>query len=130
MSEKSTARWGYSSSPEPERWDASCASREEAIAEGTDAFSGEPFYIISGSEPHPFDFFGNIDSMLDSASECAHDVVGEAAEDWPPTISDEARKELRNLLEEWAEKHLPVHFWIADGDPERIEPTDSGCEVR
>lgn len=113
--------WGHADSDQAERWYGVCASREDAIAEGRDHYGKDGFWIHSGTAHTAGEFVPDVDFIIDSMSERASDEVGEASEDFP-YVSTEARKELEDLLEAWANKHIKCGFWTADGKAEYIPP--------
>lgn len=50
--------------------------------------------------------------IVDLLMNRAYDEVGEAAEDWPPLVSDTAQAELSEFLGAWITKHCPANFWL------------------
>ncbi len=119
MSSTADSPWGYSDITCPERW-GHAISREEAIAAGRNEYEGKPFYIISGQYPSPATFMPDAEDIIEMATERAHDNAGEIADEWPDA-TPEATAELDGLLSAWAHKHAPVRFWLAVGEPERID---------
>lgn len=118
--------WFYATSRDTGRWDGFCASREEAIEEATDAYSGEPFYVAEGTEQDSAGFFPDADDAIETASQRAYDNCGECAEEWPD-CTKEAKAELDASLaavfKAWVEKYAtPRCFEVVDGDPEHIDP--------
>jgi hypothetical protein len=121
--------WGYAIDEHPDTWSGECASREEAIAEGTRglqaqraACGDEPlteFWIMSGSHPDPAMSMPDVERILDDMNAYALDNWGDVAEDFP-AVSDEAQTELAGLFKTWARKHASPHCWIAQGPAERI----------
>jgi hypothetical protein len=113
--------WGYSDDRDTERWIGAEGSREDVIAEGRETYPGQPFWICSGTECSAEQFMPDADDILETAAQRACDEIGDAAEDWPPSVPKEALAELTGFIRAWAAKHLPCRFWTADGDKERIE---------
>lgn len=112
----------YGVSQNEERFEGAYKSREEAVDEGRSIFPGEAFLLGWGYKPDPAQFIPSTDWVLESMAESALDEAGEAAEEWPD-ITDEAEKELNELLKAWARKNCPVDFWIGEGH-EEIEPEE------
>lgn len=115
--------WGHMLCIDGERYEGCLETREEAVAEGIDAYGGEPFYVIEGEVPHASRFLPSALNLIEAMNESARDEAGDCAEDFPD-VGKDAEKELDDLLRAWASKHIPnVPFWIGIGDPERIEPS-------
>jgi len=115
--------WGYSDNEHGEDgWYGTLGTREEAIAEARAHYglgAEDVCWICQGRVPSPREFVPSTDWITDHMGEQACDEVGEAADEWPP-CSDVAAAELQQLLGDWAEKHCPLRFWVADGTPEAI----------
>ena len=111
--------WGYSSTENPDVWDGSCKSREEAIEEGRANYgAGEPFWIISGEWLNVADFF-DADDVIESAETQVYDNAHEGAE---LDIREGGKDALNALLTEWANKYAVLRSWRATGDAEQIKP--------
>jgi hypothetical protein len=105
-----------------EEFTGSCATREEAIAEATAEFNGEPFYVSEAESPDPDLYTPNVDNIIEDMRDRALDNgAPECAEDWPD-VSDEGQKELEELLAAWARKHCQPSWYICFGDTEHIVP--------
>lgn len=123
--------WCYSPIADAERWDGSCASRDEAIVEGAKELGiapGGKFFVSLGVKPDPAELMPPGHWAIEMAQEKACDEGGEVAEDWPD-VTDEAEKELDELLKAWARKHAPVNFWVV-GKAEEVtapEANDAGA---
>jgi hypothetical protein len=117
--------WGYSDSDYAERWNGAGATREDAIAEGREAYPGKGFWIAEGTTPEPGFFFPDADDLIETAGERAADEIGEASEDWPPNVPKDALAELSVFIVAWANKHCPCEFWMQDGRKEFIEALPS-----
>lgn len=115
----SGARWGHASSLDAETWTGAYSTREEAIEHGRREYDG-PFFVTRGSRIDPAEFMPSADELIEMAGERAADECG--VEDWPD-LSDQAVRELDDLLEAWARKHAQLDWWRAEGVPERIEHT-------
>lgn len=117
--------WGYADEPNPERWIGS-GTREEAIADGHETYPGKPFWIACGRRPEASEYLPDADDILEIAAERAYEDAGDLAEDFP-YASEEAKKELDALIEQWAKTHVTVPtFWVDAGPAERIEPIQAG----
>lgn len=112
--------WGWSNCEDPEMWSGS-GTREGAIAEGRAFSNGAPFWIASGTWQKPTQFFPDADEILEIAANRAAEEIGDPAEDWPPEPPKQAKAELDAFLQEWATKHAPCRFWMADGTKEEID---------
>jgi len=53
----------------------------------------------------------DVDQILESADERLYDDVGEIADPDYFAVGAEARAELKNLLDEWARKHVSLRYW-------------------
>jgi hypothetical protein len=116
--------WGYAEHDEAERISGRCASRDEAIVEAfTEHVDLGEMWIYSGAEVDPFTLVPHATEIVELMGERASDNCGEVAEDWPD-VSDEAKKELNDLLAAWVRKNAPARFWMADGKPERVTRND------
>ncbi len=111
--------WGFTSHPE-EGYSGSFETRDAAIHSGRVAYPGEAFFVCGGRRPKPSEFLPDIDGMLENMGEAAFEEAGECAEDGFD-CSPEARSELNQLLKDWADRRLVCDFWIADGEPEKVE---------
>jgi len=107
--------WLYSTNEE--WWDGldEFLTRDEAIEAGRHEAGGTRFFTGRRKAL----FFGDavfFDDMAERAAEHFYDEVGEAAEDYAPMVDDEAREELRKLLNDWATKHNvhPQFFTVVD----------------
>ena len=114
----SGAVWGYASTDDPEIWNGSFASREEAVAEARSEGISEP-WVVQGRRPTADELTPDADWVVDDMFNRAGELGGEAADDFD--VSDEAKKELEHLLVAWAGRHVRPTWWIADGKPERVE---------
>lgn len=115
------APWGYAATDSPEQWEHA-SSREEAISWGRKEYPGEVFYIIEGTWCTTEEFLPSAESIVMEMNDRAEGEVGDPAEDWPD-VTNEGGDVLDALIAEWAKKYItPPGFWLADGEPERIEP--------
>lgn len=121
--EETSEVWGYAASSEAETWGGSCATREEAIAEGRGEHDGGVFWICKGERPDPGTYMPSAANIIDIAASNAYELAPTAPEDWPK-VSKEAVEELDALLTAWARKHCRVEFWEAAGEPERVEAVE------
>jgi hypothetical protein len=113
----------------PEDFSGSCATREEAIAEATNEFGGEPFDISEAESPDPDLYTPDVNDIIEGMRERALDnEAPECAEEWPD-VSDEGKQKLEDLLAAWARKHCKPIWYICIGTaehivPEKKEPSD------
>jgi hypothetical protein len=116
--------WGHSDVQHPEVWRGDFASRDKAILDGLVTYSGT-FWIKSGDEVEGAQYMPDADQVLDLARDAAEgDAGSDATEDFP-NVSEKAAKELDELLQSWAKKHLKATFWVADDEPaEEIQPKE------
>ncbi len=115
--------WGHAKSDMAKRFYGTFSSREDAIADGTSDYDGEPFYILEGECPSGSEMVPDADQIIEMIGEWpADNFLGELVDDGFPHVTDEAKAELNTLLEAWAEKHIKVSFWQGVDSPERIEP--------
>jgi hypothetical protein len=114
--------WCHSWTEKAGRYDGECRSRQEAIEEGRQCYGlDEAFYVLACRRPTAAEFVPDVDWFVDTMAQCAHDTHGEVTDDFPE-VDDEARRELRLLMETWADKHIGVPFWVGTGSSERIGP--------
>lgn len=114
-------RWGYALEREPKKWTGDFATRDEAVEEGRRVYGPmTPFFVIWGTRPHPTTFFTSAQLELEKVAECADDEVGAPAAGWPPKVSDESKAEFDAFVRTWSAKHVPVSFWLPQGDPEAV----------
>jgi len=132
VSAPGTEVWGYSQERETEGWSGECATREEAIAEGRAEYDGDVFYVIRGTRPKASRFLPAFlcEDIAERMGEAAGEEVGDIVDDWPCTTK-EADAALVRLLAAWADEHIPVPFWVADGTPELVpaEPEQQEPEL-
>lgn len=115
--------WGYSNYYNPDRWEGMHTTREEALRYAQADYPGCVVYLSKGRVPEPDEFIPDVDYLMEQMSERAQDEAGEAAEEFPG-VTNEAKTELEGLLRAWCRKHVKVNFWVSDGEPERVEPSD------
>lgn len=113
--------YGIAKSEFAEKFNGSYASREEAIAEGTTDYGGEPFYVLEGEYPTASEMVPDQEWVLERIGDYAVDNYGEVALGFPQ-VTDEAKAELDAMLKAWADKHIKVEFWTGVRSPELIEP--------
>jgi hypothetical protein len=126
LDEQSRERWGYADEERPsEGWTGAYKSRRAAVDAGRKVYPGEVFYVKGGTCPEPSAFLPDVDDLLDRMAEQA---AGEGMPEWVdwPDVSAEGKAALVAALERWAAEHLSLDWWIATGEPERIEPEESG----
>ena len=116
--------YGHASYEDAEQYSGTFPTREEAIAEGTTEYGGEPFYVMAGESPEAASLMPDADHILDIMAGNAHDNYGHDLTEDFPEVTEEAKAELDALLKDWANKHVEVTFWEAVGTPERIEPEE------
>ena len=117
---------GYSSVPDPERWDHG-GTREEAIAEGRQHFGdAATFWIMQGVYSSPTSFLPSATSIVDTMCDCAMDN-GAPDDGEYPDVGPEGMAELETAmgaLKAWAEKWTQPKWWTAHGEPIEIKPGD------
>jgi hypothetical protein len=114
--------WGFSGSQDSERLHGPHDSRDEAIAAGRAYFGADqPVYVWPCAYPGPAEFVPSASDIIERMGEAAGDNYGEIAADFPE-VTDDGKVALDALLEAWADKHVTNSFWVAIGDPERIDP--------
>lgn len=119
MSDDTSIRWGYASSPDAEVWSGMYATREEAIDDGRNHYGGDDYWVTSGHLVPLEAVLPDADDIIETMSSRAYDEAGECAEEYPD-VTNEARVELQGLLRGWCEKYARPNFWVADGEPEHI----------
>jgi hypothetical protein len=111
--------WGYATSDDCDTWSGMCETREQAIKEARSEFGDVPyFYVMEGTQSPPSAYVPDANWVVEQMAETADG--GEASAEFPE-VSDEAKKELDELLEAWADRNVKVNFWVADVAAERIE---------
>lgn len=127
--EKKPTVWGNAQDPNNEDCFVGCfATREEAIADGKDAYEGEEFWVLEGAYPDVAlacpGFALLFERLMEDIAEKAEGDLGWAYLDGWPQADDEARSELLASFEEvtkaWMRKHLEPPMWEPVGKPERI----------
>lgn len=73
---------------------------------------GATYYVATKEHPEPSSFF-DVDFFLETANERAWDSCGEIAEDYAKYIKEEATKELKEFISNWADKNAPCHWYMA-----------------
>lgn len=57
-----------------------------------------------------------VDSILENMDERMYDEIGECYDNECSDVSDEAKQELRSMIEAWAQKHINLsRFWRIKG---------------
>jgi len=110
--------WGTGSSPDGD-WDGTFDTRMEAIENGLSEYR-EPFWICSGRAKAPSEYL-DISVLWERMSENTADDGAPDSSDFPDVPTDK-EKELVSYLEAWVDAHIETDFWIADSEPERIDP--------
>lgn len=59
-------------------------------------------------------FRGNVDSLIEMASERAYEDAPEHSDDFAAGVKPEAIKELDDLIKAWADKYVEVTFWTVE----------------
>jgi len=100
-------------------------TRDEAIAAGSQEYSGEPFLICQGGHfRNTCDIF-DIDLIADRFNDANEDYAGEEdpSVGWTKEHSVELERELNAVMKAWAERHGYDRAYSIDcGDYERIVP--------
>ena len=88
------------------------------IQEGCTVYFGE-------SEPFEASNFasGAADGVIELIGDRALDEAGEFADDYPNVTAD-ARKDLQDFIDQWAEKHCKPDFWIVKNVKEHVVTSD------
>jgi len=94
------------------------ASREEAIANGTAEYNGDPFWIGKTFPPENAENFFDAEDWLENVA-CQEDYSGDHAEDWDMSTKEqraELEKEVRAVMAAWLERHKlrPTFFNVRD----------------
>lgn len=113
--------WSHASKDNDETFNGHHATREEAIAAGTEEYEGEIFWICEFRKMGPTECVPSASEILEIMTDRAVEAVGDAAEDFPD-VADEAIDELDALLDAWAEKHVECDLWTHVGKPEKVDP--------
>lgn len=53
----------------------------------------------------------DVDSFLEQCDERAYEEIGEVYDNCFSDVGEDAKKELSNLIEAWAKKHVTIRFW-------------------
>jgi hypothetical protein len=115
-------RWGHAPEEKPEHWHGSFLTREAAYEDGCRVYEKhEAFYICRGEMADGPSFMPDAKALEEIIWDNAYIDAGEVADEFPD-IKEDAKKELDQLLQFWATRHLKANFWIADNVPFRIEP--------
>jgi hypothetical protein len=74
---------------------------------------GDKVWHGTADQPSVRELF-DANDVIETMGERAYDIAGEYAEDYP-NVSEEARQELDQLLEDWMNKHAaPTFFTVSD----------------
>jgi hypothetical protein len=116
-------RWGHALEEKPEKWEGSFLTKDEAVSAGRNTYAdGEIFYVCSGELAWGPKYMLDADAVETCLWDAAYSEVGEAAEGFPD-LTEAAKRELTQLLDIWATKHVKANFWIANPKTtQRIEP--------
>lgn len=67
----------------------------------------------------------DVDSLLENADEQMYDRIGEVYDNAFSEASPDARAELQDLLNAWAEKHVSLsRYWVIDGKSRELKVTE------
>lgn len=80
---------------------------EEELGEGTEYFEGDKVDVKIGEY---VDIHG-IDLMLERFDDWVYEDIGEIADCDFYNVSKEAKEELQELIQTWAEKHVNLPYW-------------------
>ena len=80
---------------------------QEELGEGTDYFEGDKIDVKIGEY---VDIHG-IDLMLERFDDWVYEDIGEIADCDFYNVSQEAKEELQELIQDWAEKHVNLPYW-------------------
>jgi len=120
--------WGWATSDEAESWQGSFTTREEAVAEAVaHAEPCEAIFVLRGRYPKPSEHVPHAGTVCADMEEAVADIIG----GWDDAVfevrDDKAAEE---ALKAWADTHVAVLAWGADGDgkPE-LARASTGREV-
>lgn len=123
-------KWSYSDDQWSEEWSGTCASRQEAIEQGTAEYGGKPFYVASFRKPSPLEMFPRVDDFFVTAGARAYEEAG--VEDWPALPEEERARFAREYVALILRYFPDVPFYVMAGGAERIDDggalTDDACE--
>lgn len=101
-----------------------CDSLDELLSYDNDIEAGQTVYVGEAIPVEPEQLFDS-DDLFDQLADRAYDIVGEAAEDYPERFSDDAAKELNDLVHGWMLKHCPPSFFcVRNVRPYKVTPED------
>ncbi|ENV14702.1 hypothetical protein F965_00048 [Acinetobacter schindleri NIPH 900] len=103
------------SSTNDESWDDFTTPREamEALDDNDNLDVGEFIYTGIKRYPSASNYITDADRILELYDENVYENNGEYADDNTGSdgVTDEAKKELTDFLNQWADKHLSITFW-------------------
>ena len=80
---------------------------QEELGVGTEYFEGDKVAVRSSD----YVSIHGIDSMLEQFDAWVYEDVGEIADCDFYNVSKEAKEELQELIQQWAEKHVKLPYW-------------------
>ena len=81
------------------------------VEEFTDALGGPDGALEVAVEIGDYVNVYVIDSMLEQFDACVYEDIGEIADCDFYNVSKEAKEELQELIQQWAEKHVKLPYW-------------------
>ena len=108
MNEKCNKCWSLNGEDFFDAWcDLIDELEQEELAAGTEYFEGDKV------ETHVSDYVNihGIESMLEQFDDWVYGDVGEIADCNFYNVSQDAKKELQELIQQWAEKHVKLPYW-------------------
>lgn len=121
-------RWFYSL--DEEHYEGDFATREEAIAEGREAYPGDTIYVGKGTPPIQPEAAWDADDWLDCVSNL-DDYCLDCADDWNRATKeqrDELEALVRPILAAWLDRHGLRPTFVLINKPEAIEPLEPNEE--
>lgn len=80
---------------------------QEELGEGTEYFEADK---VETKIKDYVEIYA-IESLLEQFDDCVYEDVGEVADCDFYNVSKEAKKELQELIQQWAEKHVNLPYW-------------------
>jgi len=88
---------------------------------------GTIYYKVEAKEAASSDFI-DVNAVLEMFDEQVYDNIGECSNNDYSSCSDEARDELKSLLNEWSSKHISLNYWIIKGKSTEMTVTQEDTE--
>ena len=93
--------------------------------EGRDELTVGRVYYEADCHTPSTDNVLDVDSILETADEQMYDLIGEVYDCAFSEASQDARDELKDLLNAWAAKHVSLErYWVIDGKSRELQVTE------